>query len=601
MNQIEDYAVIGNSRTAGLIGKDGSLDWLCIPRFDSPAVFCALLDDRQGGRFRISPAGPYSVSRRYRERTNILETTFTTSSGSLKLTDFMPVSTEEVKKVRPDPEHLVVRIAECLSGELDLQVVCMPRPNYARNPASISDHGKLGIWFEENGRLISLLSDFPLQINQGEKSAEGNQKILAGQRRTFFLSFDSLAPAIIAPLEYADQALEVTETWWRNWIDQSTYEGLYQEEVYRSALALKLMTYAPSGAIVAAVTTSLPESMEGHRNWDYRFCWVRDASWMVRAFLEIGLEEEASSFLRWMLQATRLTRPRLSPLYTLYGDTCKNQEQLDHLAGYRGVGPVRVGNAASSQQQLDVYGDLIAGVYKYFSMAPEKDKVTWAESKMLAGLSKQICRVWRNKDSGVWEVPGEPRHYTYSKVMCWVALELLARLGEDGYLKVPVADLRREAETIRDQVEIHGFSQELGCYTATYGGTEMDAALYLMALMGYMESSSEKMTATAECIDRQLGRHHLLMRYPPDYDTLPSKEGAFGICSFWRVQYLAQVGKIDEAESNLKKLLENGNDVGLYAEEIDPESGHFLGNFPQAFSHIALINAVLALDRAKSS
>jgi GH15 family glucan-1,4-alpha-glucosidase len=597
---IEGYAVIGDCRSAALISKAGSLDWLCLPRFDSPSRFGALLDREKGGHFTVRPTKPFTSERRYLQGTNVLETTFTTANGRVVLTDLMPVGSEADRRAELWPDRQVVRRVEGLEGEVEIEVVCDPRPEYGARLPRMEGRGSLGIYYNDGADVLVLRSEVPLTLSEDGAGARGRATLAPGERRWLSLVHSHGEPAVIPPFgEAADRKLAATIRWWSEWSGRCRYDGPYREAVVRSALTLKLMSYAPSGAIIAAPTTSLPEWIGSVRNWDYRYCWLRDASLTLQSLMGLGYREEAESFLSWMLHTTHLTWPELHVLYDVYGGTRLEERELSHLEGYAGSSPVRVGNGAADQLQLDVYGKVVDAAYQYLRRGGGVDRTT---ARMLVGWGKTVCRRWREPDEGIWEIRAGRRHHTYSKAMCWVALDRLIRLHEEGYLKAPVERFRQERDRIRTDVEANGYSDAVGSYVASYGGDSVDASLLLLPRFGYVEADSERMMKTCEAVQERLGVNGLLYRYrveDSDVDGLPAGEGAFGICSFWAVDCLAMQGSVEAARRTFEKILAHANDVGLFAEEIDPQSGAALGNFPQAFTHVGLIDAALMLERAQ--
>ncbi len=591
---IADYALIGDCRSAALVSRDGSLDWLCWPRFDSPALFAALLDAEHGGRFQIRPTGEYRVERRYLPDTNVLETVFQTSDGAVALRDLMPVASEEEKRTGLLPEHEVLREVEGLAGEVEVEILYDPRPDYARERPRLTQRGQLGLWCPAGRGALTLQSELSLEVARDGRGARGLARIRAGERAHLSLVYSEQAPAVVPPLGgSARERLERSIRWWREWADRCTYEGPHREAVVRSALALKLMTYAPSGAVVAAPTTSLPEAIGGVRNWDYRYCWLRDASFTLRALLALGYREEAEAFLGWMLHATRLTWPELQVLYDVYGEARLPERELSHLAGYAGSRPVRVGNDAHGQLQLDVYGEVIDAATRFARAGGRFDRDT---TRMLGGLGRTVCERWREPDEGIWEGRGGRFHHTHSKALCWVALDRLIELDEVHGLDLDADRFRGEREAIRAAVEARGYNEEIGSYTRLFGGDDLDASLLTLPLYGYVDGAHPRMRATCARIEERLGRDGLVSRYEAATDDgLPAGEAAFGICSFWAVECRALGGDVDGAAGTFARLLGHANDVGLFAEEIDPETGAALGNFPQAFTHVGLINAALTL------
>ena len=591
---IENYAIVGNCRAAGLIGTDGSLDWLCLPRFDGPSVFAALLDLENGGRFRVGPAGDgWRVERRYLGATPMLETTFRRDGDALRLVDFMPVLGEDDKRRRPWPQHQLVRTVDCLAGEVCLEVDFDPRPNYASGDPHVEDRGPLGFWCQSGAESLALLTDVPLERRRGGRAGGASETLRAGDTRAFSLTYAQGEPNVLLPLRpMVDELAASTRLWWEAWADRSTYEGEWKEAVTRSAITLKLMTYAPSGAMVAAPTTSLPETPGGIRNWDYRYCWLRDASWTLRALFGLGYRAEAAAFFEWLLTATRLSRPRVQVLYSLHGESHLPERILRHFEGYRSARPVRVGNAAHDQLQLDVYGELVAAAFEYVEHGGTLNR---AEATFLAGLGNTVYQRWHEPDEGIWEARNGRRHHTYSKVMCAVALERLAELHDQGVVKVPVDAFRETVEVIRQRIEVRGYDAERGIYVGAFDSPALDAALLRAPLAGFIDPESPRMRRTFAAIQERLGRGPLLHRYEPGFDDLPGLEGAFGLVNFWAVEVQALQGATDEARRRFETMLGYANEVGLYSEEIDPETGGFLGNFPQAFTHLGLINAALTL------
>jgi GH15 family glucan-1,4-alpha-glucosidase len=591
---IEHYAIIGDCRSAGLVSRDGSLDWLCLPRFDSPSIFAAVLDAENGGRFLVRPLGEFRTERHYLANTNVLETIFRTLTGACVLRDLMSVASEEDKRAHLTPEHEVLRELEGLEGEVEVEILYDPHPDYGRVRPLLEQRGALGLRCEVAGTSLTLRSELPLELTDGARSARGLSRIRSGEHKYLSLTYSTEAPAVVPPLgEAARGRIERTVRWWQEWANRCAYEGPYRDAVVRSALALKLMTYAPSGALVAAPTTSLPEAMGGVRNWDYRYCWLRDASFTLRALFALGYREEAEAYIGWLLHATRLTWPELRVLYDVFGEARLPERELPHLEGYAGSRPVRIGNDAQGQLQLDVYGEVINGAARFLDRGGRFDRDT---SRMLDGLGRTVCRRWREPDEGIWEGRSGRFHNTHSKVLCWVALDRLIEMHEAGYLEVSVDLFRANRDEIRREIEARGYNERIGSYTRTFDGEEMDASLLTLPLYGYIEGKHPRMRSTCARIHEKLARGSLLYRYETGTDDgLPPGEGAFGLCSFWAVECVARGGNVRAATRTFEQLLAYANDVGLFAEEIDPDTGAALGNFPQAFTHIGLINAALTL------
>ncbi len=585
---IEGYAAVGDCRAAALVSRDGSCDWLCWPRFDSASIFGAIVDGEKGGRFAITPAAPFRSERRYLDETNVLETRFSAPGAELTLTDFMPALEEGHGMLMP--EHEFLRVLHCERGEAEVEIVFDPRPDYARELPRIESLGRLGLRAElKCGGLLTLITDAPLE------QSRGRVRIRAGQRFTFSLGFTSQDVAVVPPPgARCLDVLERTARLWRRWARATKYDGPYRAAVVRSALILKMMQYVPSGAIVAAPTTSLPERPGGDLNWDYRFCWLRDAALTSRALFGLGHHDEADNFTSWLLSATTLSLPRLHVLYDLYGRKPAPERELSHLAGHAGSRPVRIGNAAVEQVQLDTYGEVIEAAAYFVRSGGSIDSGT---ANMLIGFGDQLCRHWDEPDQGIWEERGPGSDFVHSRALSWAALQRLLELHEKGHLpRLPAAEFARARDEIRHNVETLGWSEQLQTYTRTLGGSSVDASLLLLPWYGYCKADSPRMRGTWSRIRERLGLGRGLFRR---YDgPLTRGEGAFGICSFWAAEFLALGGgSLEEAQENFESLLGFANDVGLYAEEIEPETGAALGNFPQAYTHVGLINAALSIHQ----
>ena len=593
---IGDYALIGDCRTAALVSSAGSIDWLCLPRFDGPSLFAAILDDERGGRFAVRPVGDIrAVSRRYLPGTNVLETTFTTGAGRTRLTDVMTLPGGDGTVAELRPAHEIVRRIELVAGEAEIEVLFDPRPGYGRAAPRLQQRAGGLAWLCDWGsEAVVIRSDIGMRAGEGP-GVRGVQRLRAGDRRFVAFGYEQHLPSVIPALgEGAERAIDGTARWWRTWSEGLAYDGPYREAVLRSALVLKLLSFAPSGAIVAAPTTSLPEAIGGERNWDYRYCWLRDASLTLRARFDLGCMAEADAFLSWMLHATRLTWPRLQVVYDVYGRTRLEEREMDHVDGYAGSRPVRVGNGAAGQLQLDVYGEVLDAAHGYVGRGGRIDRAT---GRMLAGLGRTVAASWREPDEGIWETRGGRRHHTLSRAMCWVALDRLIRLADGGHLRVDLPRFRRERDAIRAEVEARGYNDRLRSYVSELDGEEVDASLLLLGLHGYADPRGDRMRGTLACVRERLGVNGLLFRNR-DEDGMRGREGAFGICGFWGVECLALSGQVEAAREAFERLLSYENDVGLHGEEIDPESGAALGNFPQAFTHVGLINAAVTLEES---
>ena len=591
-----DYAAIGNCRTLALVGRNGSIDWLCMPHFSGPSFFAALLDAHHGGRFAITPREIRSVERGYLPETNVLRTRFRCGEGELELTDFMTLRDGD-QGAMIEPAHEIVRIAECTRGSVVVDAVYQPRPGYGSTRPRITRCGKLGWMCQHRGLAANLLSDLQFDAH-ADATLTATTTLAAGERRYATVGFCESDIAVINPVGCTmDERLAETAKWWERWCLRCRYGGPYAAAVRRSALALKLLTYCLSGAVVAAPTTSLPEGPTGDRNWDYRYCWLRDTSLVLQSFIDLGYVREAESFLAWLLHATRLTQPRLQVMYDVYGETSLPEREIPYFEGYRGLGPVRIGNAAHRQLQLDVYGDVILTAAGYVARGGRLDEY---EKQLLAGFGGSVRELWQCPDRSIWEIRADARHNTYSKMMCWTALDRLLRLDSELGLGIDRAGYAADRGRIRADIDAHGYNRDLGGYVGYYGGEAADASLLLMTRCGYVEASDPRMIATCRHIERTLSVNGLLYRYPPGgaYDGVPGDENLFAICSFWLVDYLARLGEVDRAAKLFERLLGLANDVGLYAEEFDTRTLAPLGNFPQAFTHVGLIAAALSLEDA---
>ena len=583
---IRSYGAIGDGRTVALIARDGSVDWLCLPNLDSPTVFAALLDGERGGRFELIPEGAHEVERCYVPDTNVLQTTFTTATGVVRVTDAL---------VLPDGHTLaasreLVRRVEGLAGRVAMRWLLEPRFGYASRPPRIEMRSRFPVAVSRGDAVGICAWDAGPPVAR-ETSITGRFEVREGNRALLALVAADREPLVFAPREHLEARLDRTAAFWRDWAGQLRYEGPWKPAVVRSALALKLLVFAPSGAIAAAPTASLPEAIGGERNWDYRFCWIRDASFTLEALLQLGCWAEAQSFFWWFMHATRLTQPRLQPFYRLDGGAHAPERELP-LDGYCGSRPVRVGNAAADQLQLDTYGNLLDAAWLYVQRGHRLDADT---AKELAEAADLVADIWRTPDRGIWEVRMEAQHFTQSKVMCWVALERAVRLAEGGHLpRAHLGRWRREGRAIREFVETRCWSEAQQSYVRFAGSEELDASLLFLVLARYHPATHPRASGTLEAIQRTLTQGPLVFRYR-GADGLPGGEGVFLCCSFWLAEALAIAGRLHESGDLMDQLVGLANDVGLYAEEIDVESHEFLGNFPQALVHLALISAARAL------
>jgi GH15 family glucan-1,4-alpha-glucosidase len=590
MESIARYAVIGDCRSAALVSCEGAIDWLCLPHFSAPSVFGALLDPH-GGHFGIRPAAPFSSTRRYIADTNVLETTFRTDRGTLRVTDSMSFP---LPSVGSEPHQELLRIVECVQGEVEVDIRIEPRPDYGRTRADLHRRSPQGWTWRWAGDLLDLQADVPL-LPEEDGSLHGLVRIAAGERRRLSLCHAQGRARDLPELgNAADRRCDSTIAWWRQWSRQSRYRGPHRDAVLRSALVLKLMTYAPSGAVVAAPTTSLPETPGGVRNWDYRYCWLRDAAMTMRAFTGLGHRAEARAFFDWLLRTTRAGGTPMRVFYDVHGCPDAPEVELAHWQGFGGAAPVRIGNAAENQLQLDVYGMVAYAVRNFVEHVGE---LSAGDAQLLTALCVEVCRLWRERDHGIWEFRTEPRHYIFSKAMCWIALDSILSLRSAAGIEMPVQMFHEQMAAIEAFVEGQGYDAQLQSYVAEPDSRSADASLLLLGCLGYRDPADPRMRGTYEHIRRTLGERGLLRRHEEGYDSLPGREGAFGVCSFWAVDHLACQGRADEACAMFEHILGFANDVGLFAEEIDAGSGLPLGNFPQAYTHVGLINAALSLAR----
>lgn len=591
---IEDYALIGDGLTGALVAKDGSIDWVCFPRFDSPSVFAAILDHAQGGSWVLRPDGEFTSTRRYWPDSAILETTFETPTGSAQVIDFMHVAEQTGRKPHGSS---VVRIVRGIWGEVGFRTVVRPMFDYAREAASWVGVPGGGFRAEFREAMLGMQATVGLQSAQGElRTAFG---VRAGHEEAFVLSYERAVGAAWTrdARSCADDCLAATTAWWRRWMTPFSYKGPYEEAVRRSAVTLKLLDYLPTGAIIAAATTSLPEELGGVRNWDYRYAWLRDTAFTLYAFYVIGHVDESEAFLRWVMEVAHGDPAHLQVLYGLEGETELTEYELKHLDGYEGSRPVRVGNLAHRQQQLDIFGEVIDCAYLYQRQGGTIGRDLWS---FLRRMVDHVCDHWREPDRGIWEVRSEPQHFVYSKVLCWVAVERGVRIAEAQGHEADLDRWRREAAAIHAEVFERGYNEEIGAFTQAYGSTNLDAAALALPLRRFIAPDHPRMVSTVEAVVKSLSSNGLIRRYHRRADDgVPGGEGAFLLVSFWLVDCYAEMGRVTEARAFFERLLAFANDVGLYAEEVDPATGRHLGNFPQAFTHVALINAANSLGLAE--
>ncbi|MDQ0840828.1 glycoside hydrolase family 15 protein [Streptomyces sp. V1I6] len=586
---LRDYAVIGDGRCAALVARDGSVDWLAWPDLDSPSLFAAVLDPARGGRFLLRPDVPYTVNRRYLPGTNVLETTFTTAHGTVRLTDAL--SLPDDTSLAPGRE--LVRRVEGLAGSVPMRWSVEPRFGYGTRAPHLTHRAGVPVaTFGPDALAVCAWNAGKPQLT-GDAVASGF-RTGAGTPAVIALAYAHQEPLVLPTRAECEARLDRSIATWRRWSDERIYAGPWREAVLRSALALKLLVFAPSGAVAAAATTSLPEELGGERNWDYRFSWIRDSAFTLDAFLQLGCAPEATSYFWWLMHASQLTHPRLHVLYRLDGGT-RAPEHIVPLSGYQGSVPVRAGNAAAGQLQLDTYGELLQTAWLYTAAGHRLDADI---ARRLAETADFICTTWQQPDAGIWEVRSAPEHFTQSKMMCWIALDRALRLAARHLIPDRHAPRwRRERQAVADFVDKRCFSPHRNSYVRSTDSDAMDAGLLLGLLHGYLPPDDPRMCATVAAVQKALQNGPYVSRYL-GADGVPGGEGAFLACSFWLVEALARCGRTDEAVSLMDQLVSLGNDVGLYSEEIDPTTGAFLGNLPQGLSHLALISAACAVGQA---
>ncbi len=585
--RIEDYALIGDNHTAALVGRDGSIDWLCLPRFDSGACFAALLGDPSHGRWRIAPAGPVRATRRrYRDGTLVLETEMDADGGTVRVVDCM---------TRRKKHPHVVRLVEGVRGTVRMEMDLVIR----------FDYGSIVPWVRRlhDGSLSAVAGPdalclrSPVACRGQDFTTVAAFEVRAGQRMPFTLAYH---PSTTPPPPADDEAtVDATAAWWEAWVGRCPYDGEWRDAVVRSIVTLKALAYEPTGGIVAAPTTSLPEQLGGPRNWDYRYCWIRDATFTLYALMTAGYVDEARAWRDWLLRAAAGHPKDLQIVYGPAGERRLSEWVVDWLPGYEGASPVRVGNAAVQQFQIDVYGELLDALHTGHLAGIEADQTSW---DFATGLIEFLESAWRRPDEGIWEVRGPRRDFTHSKVMAWVAFDRAVKAIDRAHLDGPRERWAAMRDTIHADVCRRGYDPVRGTFVQYYGATELDASLLMMPLVGFLPGTDARIRRTVEAIERDLVRDGFVMRYHPatseDVDGLPPGEGAFLPCSFWLADALAVLGRHDDARRLFERLLAIRNDVGLLAEEYDPIAKRLVGNFPQAFTHVSLVNTARNLSRA---
>jgi len=595
VKRIEDYALVGDTSSCALVSTSGSLEWLCFPRFDSPASFASLLDSETAGRWSIHPAESAQVSRRYVGDTLILETTFETDEGAVALTDCLPIelgfAPREPRTIAE--EHVVVRQVRGVRGRVEMRMHYAPK----------FDYGSISPWFRTGDGVVEavggpdaldLIASVDLAV--GAESVTASFAVEEGQTESFLVAYHpSYRPAHSWKAMDCDALLANTARFWEEWAARCTYQGRWRPEVMRSLLTLKALTFAPSGGVVAAATTSLPEKIGGPRNWDYRYCWLRDATFTLDILLEKGYTEEAAGWRDWLLRAVAGDPQDLQIMYGLLGERRLHEIELDWLAGFEGSRPVRIGNAAFQQFQLDVYGEVLDALYSARRAGIEASADAW---KLQESLVDFVCKKWREPDEGIWEVRSGRRHFVHSKVMAWVAVDRAIKTVEEFGREGEVANWRKTREAIRSEIMERGVTN--GRFKRAYDDDTLDASLLMLPLVGFIEAGDDVMRSTIEAIERELVSDGFVHRYRTEVvdDGLEPGEGTFLMCSFWLVDCLVLLGRHDDALALFDRLIAIRNDVGLLGEQYDPHERRMLGNFPQAFSHVALIASAVALETA---
>ena len=582
---IEDYGIIGDLHTAAVVGRDGSIDWLCLPRFDSAACFSKLLGTEDHGFWRLAPKGSHrAVHRRYKGDTLVLESEFVTDQGTVRVTDCMPIRERH-------PE--VVRLVEGVRGRVEMEMRLTIRFGY----------GEIVPWVRRLDGTLSAIAGpdglslwTPVHCVGEDMSTVARFTVSEGQSVPFSLTWFPASDEPPRPVD-AIYAIEDTENWWRQWVDQCTYDGQHKEAVVRSLITLKALTYEPTGGIVAAATTSLPETLGGGRNWDYRFCWLRDATLTLESLMRGGFYDEAMAWRDWLLRAIAGDPSQMQIMYGAAGERRLEEWEVEWLPGYEGSAPVRIGNAAAGQFQIDVFGEVMSALYESSRSSDSVELPAW---ELQIELMKYLSDSWRQPDDGIWEVRGPRRHFTHSKVMAWVAIDRAIKTIEECGVDGPLEEWKKTRQEIHDQVCDQGFNVAKGSFTQYYGSDELDASLLMIPMVGFLPAHDPRVRATIEAVERELVDGGFVLRYRTadtgDVDGLSGREGAFLACSFWLVDCLAMLGRTEDANAMFDRLLSLRNDLGLLSEEYDAVAGRLVGNFPQAFSHVSLVNSAAKLS-----
>ncbi|WP_458189735.1 glycoside hydrolase family 15 protein [Haladaptatus sp. NG-WS-4] len=587
---LEEYGLVGNLETCALVSTDGAVDWCPFPHLESASVFARILDE-DGGYFAIRPDATYEATQRYVDVTNVLRTEFQTALGEIVVTDFMPVVESEDGQTR---RRALYRRVTCERGTVDVDITFEPRFDYARSQTFVETRPE-GIVATDGDETTFLTTGHPFEVT--DTTATGSVSMEAGDTEWFVLCYGDTEPI---DHERAGRLLGDTLSFWRGWAhtcneSECVFGGPWHDLVVRSGLVLKLLTHPETGTIAAAPTTSLPEDVGGVRNWDYRYNWIRDAAFTIQALSNLHHTDEAEAYYDWFLDLCRFTDPEgIQPLYGLHGDPDLSETELDHLEGYRNSAPVRIGNGAKDQRQLDIFGELVLAVYE----TTDGDYLGHDDWHQLREIVEYVCGVWAKADEGIWEVRGESRHFVFSKLMCWVALDRAIAIADEHGFQAPFDRWRTVREKIRAAILEEGYSEERKSFVRSLGDTDtLDATALLVPLVGFLPFDDERVQNTIDAVQEQLATDDGLVRRYDGDDGLPGEEGAFVLCSFWLVDALALSGRVEEARAVYLNVLEYVSPLGLLAEEIDYEEGVQVGNFPQAFSHIGLINSALYLGR----
>ena len=592
---IGDYGMIGDLRSAALISKRGSIDWMCLPRFDSPWIFGRLLDWEKGGYLELAPPGEALSYRQYRRDSNVIQTVWGNDRTRMRVVDWMPIAVKN-KRVAPPDSLRLIRMMQPIAGSTEWRLTFKPRFDYGRQVPVLTPI-RPGMLMAEGGEgriYLQYPEVAPVELSDGAAMVTG--RVMPGHRAAVLLHFVDRGGRHPTPisLDETHTYLHQTDDYWVDWLRSSTYRGRFDEPLHRSALALKLMQYLPTGAFVAAPTTSLPESPGGSLNWDYRYTWIRDTADLVNALHQLGFEDEVDGFLRWVRLAHDRHPQHFQIMYTVDGEDRLPEYVLDDLEGYRGSKPVRIGNAAAEQVQLDIYGELIQTAYIAWQ---SRRHLTRPRRQILLDVVDYILEHWQLEDSGIWESRRRPQRYLYSQVMLWVGLDRALKLDRPLRMgRVRKAAVRRTRDLIKRQVLELGYDAEIGAFTQALRSKDLDATALAVAMYEMLPATDPRVVSTVKVLQEKLSNNGFLYRYIPQQSEFHEPEGVFIICTLWLVNVLAQMGRIDEAEALFSRVTETANDLGLFAEEFDPETGEMLGNFPQALTHLSVINAALNLE-----